>query len=190
MTKIYTKTGDDGNTGLWGGDRIAKDAARIHAYGTVDECNALIGVVRTMLRPDEELDGMLGAIQNRLFVVGADLATPGEKTPAIPRISPEDSVVVEEWIDTLEANLPPLKHFVLPGGTAAAAYLHLARTVCRRAERWTVSLIAADATHKPAAVYLNRLSDFLFVAARYANHMAGVSDHPWENSRRPPKPSP
>lgn len=189
MTKIYTKTGDDGITGLWGGDRIPKDAARIHAYGTVDECNALIGIVRTLVKPGDELDDMLRTVQNRLFVVGSDLATPGEKTPAIPRIGPEDSAVVERWIDALEEKLPPLKQFILPGGTSAAAYLHLARTVCRRAERWTVSLTASDDTHKQAVIYLNRLSDFLFVAARYANHAAGVSDHPWENARRPPKSS-
>jgi cob(I)alamin adenosyltransferase len=190
MVKIYTKTGDDGTTGLWGGDRVPKDAARIHAYGTVDECNAVIGVVRTMIAAGGELDGMLETAQNRLFVVGADLATPGEKSPAIPRIGLEDSVVVELWIDRLEEQLPPLKQFILPGGTPASAWLHLARTICRRAERWTVSLVVADPAHKPAAVYLNRLSDFLFVAARYANHIGGVSDHPWDNPRRPPKPAP
>lgn len=188
MVKIYTKTGDDGSTGLWGGNRVPKDAARIHAYGTVDECNAVIGVARTMIAPGGELDAMLEAVQNRLFAVGADLATPGETSPAIPRICPEDSAAVEQWIDRLEAQLPPLKRFILPGGTPAAAWLHLARTVCRRAERWTVSLIAADAAHKPAAVYLNRLSDFLFVAARFANFSAGLSDRPWDNPRRPSKP--
>lgn len=189
MVKIYTKTGDDGSTGLWGGDRVPKDAARIHAYGTVDECNAVIGVARTMLASNSELDTMLETVQNRLFAVGADLATPGEKPPAIPRIHPDDSTVIEQWIDRLEEQLPPLKQFILPGGNPASAWLHLARTVCRRAERWTVSLIAADAAHKPAAVYLNRLSDFLFVAARYANHSAGISDRPWNNPRRPLKPA-
>jgi cob(I)alamin adenosyltransferase len=183
MTRIYTKTGDDGRTGLLGGDRISKDAARIHAYGTVDECNAVIGIVRTLLTPGEELDVMLETVQNRLFVVGADLASPGEKTPAIPRIGPEESAAVEHWIDTLEEKLPPLKHFILPGGTPAAAHLHLARTVCRRAERWVVSVVAADPAHKHAAIYLNRLSDFLFVAARYANHHAGLPDHRWDSPR-------
>jgi cob(I)alamin adenosyltransferase len=188
MTKIYTKTGDDGRTGLWGGDRISKDAARIHAYGTVDECNAVIGIVRTQITQGEELDSMLETIQNRLFVVGADLAAPGEKTPAIPRIGPEESAVVEHWIDMLEEKLPPLKQFILPGGTPAAAYLHLARTVCRRAERWAVTVTAADSVHLHAAVYLNRLSDFLFVAARYANHLVGLPDHQWNNPCRGLKP--
>lgn len=188
--KIYTKTGDAGQTGLWGGGRISKDATRIHAYGTVDECNALLGVVRTLLGADDELSRMLEQIQNHLFIVGSDLATPKETAPAIPRVGSEEVTLLEQWIDRLEERLPPLKQFILPGGSAAAAYLHLARTVCRRAERWTVTLAADEAIHTQAMVYLNRLSDFLFVGARTANSLAGRPDQPWNNPRlkaKPPK---
>ena len=182
--KIYTRTGDSGKTGLWGGGRISKDAVRIHAYGTVDECNALLGVVRT--GPiDGELNGILETIQNHLFVVGSDLATPGDMPPAIPRISPDEVVFLEQAIDRLEQTLPQLKQFIVPGGVPAAAYLHLARTICRRAERWTVTLTIAEPIHQQVVIYLNRLSDFLFVAARAANHRAGTGDHPWINPRRP-----
>ncbi len=181
--KIYTRTGDSGETGLWGGRRISKDAVRIHAYGTVDECNALLGVVRTCPL-DDELNGILETIQHQLFVVGSDLATPGDKPTAIPRIGPDEVVFLEQAIDRLEQTLPPLKQFIIPGGVPAAAYLHLARTICRRAERWTVALIIAEPIHRQVAVFLNRLSDFLFVAARAANHRAGTADHPWNDPRR------
>jgi cob(I)alamin adenosyltransferase len=177
--KIYTRTGDGGETGLWGGGRISKDAARIHAYGTIDECNAAIGAARTF-KPDPELDKMLETIQSRLFVAGADLATPGDKETAIERIKNKDAAELEGWIDRLEESLPKLKQFIIPGGTSVAASLHLARTVCRRAERWAVTLVAQDETHRPALVFLNRLSDFLFVAARKANHSAGLVDLYWQ----------
>ena len=131
--KIYTKTGDDGETGLWGGLRVAKDTIRVQAYGTVDECNAAIGVVRAAGVP-AELDAILMTVQNQLFVVGADLATPGQAAK-IPRVSDSDVTVLEQAIDQFEALLPPLTQFILPGGTLAAAHLHLARTICRRAER-------------------------------------------------------
>lgn len=181
--KIYTKTGDKGETGLWGGGRISKDDVRLHAYGTVDECNSIIGIARTSSANDM-LDPMLDEIQNHLFLVGSDLATPGDKTAAISRIQPVMAIMLEKWIDDLEAKLPPLKQFILPGGTPMAAYLHLARTVCRRAERWLVTLVRQDAVHNEALVYLNRLSDFLFVAARAANLGAGKPDIPWKNPRR------
>ena len=182
--KIYTRTGDTGETGLWGGSRIAKDSIRIHAYGTVDECNAVLGLARTCGLGD--LDSKLGRIQHLLFVVGSDLATPGSAQTAIPRIGEAEVRIVEEWIDELEASLPPLKQFIVPGGCQGAAFLHLARTVCRRAERWTVMLSREEPACKQAVVFLNRLSDFLFVAARTANRLAGVADVPWE-SQRPQK---
>jgi cob(I)alamin adenosyltransferase len=178
FVKIYTKTGDAGETGLWGGLRVPKDALRVHAYGTVDECNAAIGIARASNMPTE-LDALLGQIQNQLFVVGSDLATPGEAT-YIPRISANDVTTLENAIDDLEAGLEPLRQFIQPGGTLAAAQLHLARTVCRRAERWVVSLAREEAVNPEVSVYLNRLSDLLFVAARAANAFANVPDVPWE----------
>jgi cob(I)alamin adenosyltransferase len=187
--KIYTKTGDAGETGLWGGQRVAKDAARVQAYGTVDECNASIGIVRAVLARDElelpsALDPILANIQNQLFIVGADLATPGEAAN-IPRIGTDEIAFLEQSIDALEAELAPLKQFILPGGTLAAAQLHLARTICRRAERWVVGLARQDAALSPhVAVYLNRLSDCLFVLARAANARAGVADVPWDSARQ------
>ncbi len=176
--KIYTKTGDKGETGLFGGDRIAKNSARISAYGTVDECNALLGIVRTF-DIDDELDDILIKIQNQLFVLGSDLATPGDREPSIPRIGSDDVKQLEEWIDHLEASLPKLKQFILPGGSQSSSFLHLARTVCRRAERWAVALLRDEPINIQAAIYLNRLSDFLFVAARSANLKSGHSDHFW-----------
>jgi len=173
--KIYTKTGDGGETGLWGGARTTKDDIRIQAYGTVDECNSILGIVRTF-DVGPELDGILVQIQNDLFIVGGDLSTPGKTSAAITRVSPEMAVIIEKWIDKLESSLPPLKQFILPGGCPASAYLHFARTVCRRAERLVTSLVRADTTHRPALVYLNRLSDFLFVASRTSNRLAGHAD--------------
>lgn len=180
--KIYTKTGDSGETGLWGGLRVAKDSLRVQAYGTVDECNAAIGVARAQA-PDPGLDQLLAQIQDHLFVVGADLATPGEST-AIPRVGPAEIAFIEQSIDALEGELEPLRQFVLPGGCASAAYLHLARTVCRRAERWVVTLSREEPVNSDVQVYLNRLSDFLFVAARAANQRAGVPDVPWKSPRQ------
>lgn len=181
--KIYTKTGDKGETGLLGGERIGKDSIRINAYGTVDECNSIIGIIRTY-EIDKELDRMLENIQNQLFIVGADLATPGDKQPKIPRISQKGITLLEKWIDGMEKTLPALKQFILPGGAGAGSYLHLARTVCRRAERWAVALLRDEPTAATAAIYLNRLSDFLFVAARWTNHQSGVADHIWDSQRR------
>jgi cob(I)alamin adenosyltransferase len=181
--KIYTKTGDGGETGLWGGGRTSKDDIRIHAYGTVDECNSILGIVRTF-SIGSDLDGILAQIQNDLFIVGGDLATPGIESAAITRVSPEMAAFLEGCIDKLESSLPPLKQFILPGGCPAAAYLHLARTVCRRAERYVTSLVRVDATHSPALIYLNRLSDFLFVAARTANRQVGIPDVPRHDSSK------
>jgi cob(I)alamin adenosyltransferase len=179
--KIYTKTGDKGDTGLYGGDRIGKDSARINAYGTVDECNALIGIVRTF-DIDRELDEMLDHIQHQLFIVGSDLATPGERS-AVIRIDRDEVKRLEKWIDRWQESLPPLKQFVLPGGCRESAFLHQARTVCRRAERWAVSLLRDEPAAAQAAIYLNRLSDFLFVAARTANRQVGVPDRIWKSPK-------
>lgn len=180
--KIYTKTGDDGTTGLWGGLRVSKDSVRVQAYGTVDECNAILGLVRAA-GLSAGLDAVIARIQSELFVVGADLATPGEAA-MIPRIAEADVTQLEQDIDALEAELEPLRQFILPGGNPAAAHLHQARTVCRRAERWVVSLAHLEPINPQVLHYLNRLADLLFVAARAANHQAGVPDIPWVNPAR------
>lgn len=179
--KIYTKTGDAGETGLFGGQRVPKDSLRVHAYGGADECNAAVGVARAA-GLDPALDAMLAQVQTQLFVVGSDLATPGE-SPHIPRVGEAEVAFLEAAIDELEAGLEPLRQFILPGGTAAAAQLHVARTTCRRAERWAVSLAQAEPVSAEVLAYLNRLSDFLFVAARAANARAGVPDVPWVSPR-------
>jgi cob(I)alamin adenosyltransferase len=177
--KIYTKTGDSGQTGLWGGQRVSKDSLRVSAYGTVDELNALLGVARTS-GVDARLDEQLTRIQNELFVLGADLATPGEDT-RIDRVAPTQTTMLEQDIDQFEAELEPLRQFILPGGTPSAAHLHLARTVCRRAERVVVSLAAVEPINEHVLPYLNRLADWFFVAARVANTRAGVADVPWQS---------
>jgi cob(I)alamin adenosyltransferase len=178
--KIYTKTGDAGETGLFGGARVSKGDRRVEAYGEVDELNAALGVVRAQVE-DPELDRHLARIQDELFCVGAELATPhGAKArSAIPPVDAAWVERLEAAIDAWDAELPPLRQFVLPGGTRTAAALHLARCVCRRAERRVVAL-AAEAEVAPATLaYLNRLSDLLFVAARLANHRAGRAEAPW-----------
>ena len=176
LNRIYTRTGDDGTTALGNGERRAKFDLRIAAYGTVDEANAAIGVARLHTRPAPEIDAMLGAVQNDLFDVGADLCVPqrqeeGKSKAERLRVAPTQVERLERDIDTLNARLAPLTSFVLPGGTEAAAYLHLARTVCRRAERLMVELASQPGeTVNPVAIqYVNRLSDFLFFAARAAN---------------------
>jgi cob(I)alamin adenosyltransferase len=182
--KIYTKTGDAGTTGLIGGVRVAKDHGRICAYGSVDELNAVIGISRSHgLEP--ELDEMLLLVQEWLFQVGAELATPNPEAHDMRWISQEQIGQIEQWIDSLEASLPPLRQFILPGGTAAAAHLHLARTICRRAERDVVALghIEEGADVGQPIVLLNRLSDLLFVMARRANHLADQPDVPWSGRK-------
>src|SRR3954463_6391860 len=175
LNKIYTRTGDDGTTGLGSGARRRKDDLRVEAYGTVDEANAAIGLPRLSSADEIELDAMLSAIQNDLFDLGADLCTPPTDTP-LPyeplRIVEAQVDRLEREIDRLNAGLAPLRSFVLPGGAKAAASLHLARTIARRAERLMVALAAAEPVGTPALKYVNRLSDFLFVAARYVNHKA------------------
>jgi len=176
--KIYTKTGDGGETGLLGGERVGKDHPRIEAYGTVDELNAQIGAVRA-LDPGEALGGQLALIQQDLFVLGSRLAAP-EPGPKLPKLDENSITRLERWIDEADETLPPLKNFILPGGTPAGAGLHLARTVCRRAERRVRSLSAEVKLDAGILVFLNRLSDYLFTAARLANHRAEVADEPWK----------
>jgi cob(I)alamin adenosyltransferase len=183
LNKIYTRTGDDGTTALGTGERRKKYDLRIAAYGTLDEVNATLGIVRLHTTDDASLDATLSRIQNDLFDVGADLCTPGKgKGPGGARLTVTDAQVswLESEIDRLNAELVPLKSFVLPGGSAAAAYLHLARTVCRRAERLVVELAdTPDESVTPEVLkYVNRLSDFLFVASRYTNHK-GARDVLW-----------
>ncbi len=178
--KIYTKTGDRGDTGLFGGARVSKASTRVDAYGDVDELNSVLGVSRLALA-GSELDALLASIQTELFTVGAELATvPGkEASLKISLIADTDVERLERAIDDAEKDLAPLKTFVLPGGSVASAYLHLARTVCRRAERRVVALAAAEPVRGELVRYLNRLADLLFVLARRANHLAGVPDVPW-----------
>jgi cob(I)alamin adenosyltransferase len=180
-TKIYTKTGDDGTTGLFGGGRVPKDHARIEAYGSVDELDSVIGLCRA-LPGNDWIDPLLQQIQNNLFVLGADLATPLETRSnyTIPRIGEEDSKLLERAIDEHTAALPELKHFIHPGGCELAARLHFARTVCRMAERRLVTLAAKEEIGTYDAIYLNRLSDLLFTLARKANQLAGVKDVQWD----------
>jgi cob(I)alamin adenosyltransferase len=181
LNRIYTRTGDDGSTALASGERRSKADPRIEAYGTVDETNAAIGVVRLHLAHDPDLDALLGRIQNDLFDLGADLARPPEPgEPETLRISQHQVERIEGEIDRLNAELAPLRSFVLPGGTAEAAHLHVARTVCRRAERLMVALLIAhhEPVGHPALRYINRLSDLLFVAARWVNER-GRGDVLW-----------
>jgi cob(I)alamin adenosyltransferase len=184
LNKIYTKTGDEGTTGLGTGERVSKFSLRICAYGTVDETNSCIGLARLHLGGQPGVDAKLGRIQNDLFDLGADLCVPekkGKKLEYEPlRISDSQVERLEAEIDEMNAEMKPLKSFILPGGSPAAAALHLARTVCRRAEREIVELAATpgEPISKAALKYINRLSDFLFVAARYVNDR-GKSDVLW-----------
>jgi cob(I)alamin adenosyltransferase len=185
MTRIYTKTGDQGETGLFGGGRVGKDDPRVEAYGEVDELNASVGFARSAANAPEDLDPMLAQIQDQLFTVGAKLATPREAKASsiLPPIDPTWAAGMEEAMDRFELELPPLTNFVLQGGTQAASALHLARTVCRRAERKVVTLHRQGLVDADVVVYLNRLSDLLFTMARVANLRAGVNDVLWVPKR-------
>jgi len=174
LSRIYTKSGDAGDTGLGDGTRVPKDHPRVAAYGEVDELNAVLGLAVLHAPADAEL---LRSIQNDLFDVGADLCVPGTD-PAALRVTAAQAERLERAIDAVNERLQPLRSFVLPGGSAAAAWLHLARTVCRRAERAVVALTHAEAVNPHAVVYLNRLSDLLFVLARAAN-ADGTADVLW-----------
>jgi cob(I)alamin adenosyltransferase len=182
--KIYTKNGDRGETSLLGGQRVPKDALRIEAYGTVDELNSVLGIARAH-KPSAEVDQILGLIQSDLFVLGAELAASTEKPSAMaPPISEEHVARLEQTIDSLDARLPQLTTFIIPGGSPLAAQLHLARTVCRRAERLVVRLAKTEKVDALCTMYLNRLSDELFVIARYANHVSGVAEIPWVSKNK------
>jgi cob(I)alamin adenosyltransferase len=182
--KIYTKTGDAGDTGLFGGPRVRKSDPRVEAYGDVDELNAAIGVARAAVE-DPDLDAELSRIQAELFCVGAELATPHDARArsVIPQVDAAWTARLEAAIDAWEKELPPLTRFVLPGGTRTAAALHVARTVCRRAERRAVALAAEAEVDARVLAYLNRLSDLLFVAARVANRRARRDEPTWDPSR-------
>ena len=180
--KIYTKTGDAGTTGLFGGPRVSKDDPRICAYGSVDELNAVLGIVRSV-GLDDQLDSLLKTVQDSLFSIGAELATPEPEKHALKWAGATHVATLEHAIDEFDSRLPPLRTFVLPGGSPGASHLHLARTVCRRSEREIVKL-----RHDPRisdvseiVIFLNRLSDLLFVMARLTNQIQGVPDVPWQS---------
>lgn len=182
MKKIYTRKGDDGTTSLFGGSRVVKTHPRIEAYGTVDETNAHLGVAQSLLQDDADagpVSDILARIQDELFILGADLATQEDAKTPVPRITSDHTERLERDIDKLSEDLPPLEHFILPGGTRAAATLHLARTTCRRAERLTVAAAKLEPINQESIRYLNRLSDLLFVAARWVNHAADVEETQW-----------
>lgn len=181
MARIYTKTGDDGTTQLIGGRRVSKDSARIQAYGSVDELNAVLGVICSTAVADE-IQSVLGRIQDDLFTVGADLALPEQskrKELGIPGIRDADILFIEEAIDRFQPRLEPIKQFILPGGSSAGALLHYGRTVARRAERCCVTVAHTESMDPQIIRYLNRLSDLLFVLARLANRQGSYSEsHP------------
>ncbi len=182
--KIYTRTGDDGTTGLHGGARLSKSAARVEAYGDLDELNAALGAVLSLPGLTPFIGAVLSALQIELFEVGADLATPMD-SPHRRKISPVGATEIsrlEQWIDEATAQLPEQRTFILPGGSECAARLHVARTICRRAERALVRLTEAErpgAVRSEVMAWVNRVSDLLFVLARLANHQAGIPDVPW-----------
>lgn len=178
--KIYTKTGDRGDTSLFGGQRVPKDALRIEAYGTVDELNSVIGIVLADA-PDRVIVRVLTQVQHQLFELGADLATPRSVArTSVRRLEPRDAAALEKHIDAVQRRLKPLRNFILPGGSPVAARLHFARTVCRRAERIVVRLSRNEDIGEGITIYLNRLSDLLFVLARFANSAAGVAEIQWK----------
>jgi cob(I)alamin adenosyltransferase len=180
--KIYTKTGDDGTTGLFGGPRVKKNAPRIEAYGAVDELNAVLGLVGCETLPPH-IQTLVTRLQAELFDLGGELASPQPDKMGTRVLGDRHIAALEGEIDRYEGELEPLKQFILPGGTRAAALLHLARTVCRRSERDVITLAEIELVSNDLIVYLNRLSDLLFVLARTANRIAGQSDVPWSSGR-------
>ena len=182
---IYTKTGDNGTTGLYGGKRVTKNHIRVQAYGEVDELNSYIGLIRSY-NTYREIDEQLHVIQNTLFNIGAELATPSDRMFSINGkskisclISDKKIFLLEQWIDIMSEKVPPLKQFILPTGNVATSTSHVARTICRRAERSTVTLSEADEIRPLIIKYLNRLSDYLFVLARYFGYLANNKEIPW-----------
>lgn len=182
--KIYTRGGDKGTTQLLSVGRVAKDHLRLHAYGDIDELNSVIGLVAAA-GLDAPLAGWIPVLQDRLFVLGSEVAVPQPETlnMRIPQVEAAHITELEQWIDQLDAELPKLTQFILPGGCETAARLHVARTVCRRAERGLQSLNAAEALRPEVLGYINRLSDLLFQMARYENLKKGVADIPWDSGR-------
>lgn len=199
ISKVYTKFGDGGDTMLASGDTVGKDAPRVAAYGEVDELNAVVGLLRVEVAragepvgPREflaELDAQLGRIQQELFDLGAELATPGATEGKAPlRVEEADVTRLEQELDAWNADLPPLRSFILPGGGPLGAAAHLARTVCRRAERTVVALSRVEPVRAEAVRYLNRLSDYFFVVARAVAHRFGVPEVLWDTRRKSPAP--
>lgn len=181
ISKVYTRTGDSGQTSLVGGQRVSKASLRVDAYGDVDELNSVIGLARARLQ-DREIDEALGVIQNDLFTLGADLASPAEIE--VPRIAESFVKALEDNSDRYLSELEPLKEFILPGGSEAGAMLHVARTIARRAERRVVELSEREELNAQTIVYLNRLSDLLFILARVINHRAGIPEEMTDFSKR------
>lgn len=182
IMKIYTRKGDAGETALFGGSTTQKNNIRIHAYGTVDELNSTLGMVLSYSLSDTG-NKILQQVQNDLFVVGATLATPDSNKSRISEVGQDDIDQLEQWIDQLDSNLDPLKSFILPGGSGAGSTLHFARTVCRRAERQTVELSQNETIPSNTIIYLNRLSDLLFVLARFENKEKNIEETPWIPNR-------
>ncbi len=179
LSKIYTRTGDDGTTGLGDGSRVRKDDPRVEAYGCVDECNSAIGVVLAVPNLPADVRDLLLNVQHELFDLGGELCIPGHRAIEAKHVS-----ALEAWLDALNERLPPLKEFILPGGVRAAAVAHLARTVCRRAERSVVALARTETVAPASRIYLNRLSDLLFVLARCLNQEQGSGDVLWNRQRK------
>ena len=179
--RIYTKTGDKGETSLFGGKRVKKDTLRIETYGTVDELNSVIGICRST-NTAKKIDKILEKIQNDLFTLGADLSAPLEiKNKKVKRIQSTAITRLERHIDKIESQLKPLKQFILPGGNNTAAMLHFARTICRRSERLVIQLSQKESIGDNPIVYLNRLSDLLFVLARWSNHLSDTTEYLWKH---------
>ena len=194
ITKVYTRSGDKGDTGLVGGKRIPKDHPRIESYGTVDELNSVVGLCRSFLAQKEssvrrdKLDLVLEAIQQKLFDMGSELATlPGDEYEGQITLQPEDAEWLEEIIDAMNEDLEPLRSFILPGGTPLNAFLHQARTVCRRAERDVIRLSREEEVNPEVIKYLNRLSDFLFVAGRWVTATLGEQETLWQPGKAQPE---
>ena len=182
MARIYTRTGDEGKTGLVGGARISKDSSRVVAYGNVDEFNSVLGLVRAVSQ-NREINSLLEELQRDLFTVGADLASPSEDSRTVPRITKDMVASMEKTIDKFQEELPSLKVFILPSGGQAGALLHFARSVARRAERNIVALARTDKINENLIPYMNRLSDLLFVIARVMNYREGQSETEWHPSK-------
>jgi cob(I)alamin adenosyltransferase len=176
--KIYTKTGDEGKTGLFGGKRVSKSDLRVDAYGTVDELNAQLGLLRDQIT-NEPLFSLLKEIQDRLFTIGSNLASDPEKSQLLPDIHAIDINILEAEMDKMDADLVPLRHFILPGGHTVVSYTHVCRTVCRRAERMVVALHEIEPVELLVLQYLNRLSDYFFVLGRFLAHEMGVEEVKW-----------